>query len=149
MTRRKPMQNNPSRKILYLMEFDETPMFWYPRLACDAWINFAFCSDKNLCSISINLRDKSEFLTLLSLSFSHFLSSLTLTVRFLFCEKWSLFLLFDFSFFLFLFFSFLFFLYFLFFPLFSLFLSFFSFFFFFLIWFLSNRTPLLLHSHFF
>ena len=30
----------------YLVEFDETPIFWYPRVARDAWINFASCSDQ-------------------------------------------------------------------------------------------------------
>ena len=28
-------------KIPYLMEFDETPRFLYPLVACDAWINFS------------------------------------------------------------------------------------------------------------
>ena len=32
------------------MEFDETRRFWYPRVACDAYINFAFCSNKSLRS---------------------------------------------------------------------------------------------------
>ena len=30
----------------YLVEFDETPNFWYPRVARDAWINLASCSDQ-------------------------------------------------------------------------------------------------------
>ena len=30
----------------YLMEFDETPKFWYSRVARDAWINLTFCSDQ-------------------------------------------------------------------------------------------------------
>ena len=32
------------------MEFDETPRFWYPRIALAAWINFAFSPDENLRS---------------------------------------------------------------------------------------------------
>ena len=32
------------------MEFDETLRFWYPRVALDAWINFAFSLDENLRS---------------------------------------------------------------------------------------------------
>ena len=32
------------------MEFDETPRFWYSRVALDTWTDFAFCSDKNLQS---------------------------------------------------------------------------------------------------
>ena len=32
------------------MEFDETPRFWYPRVALAAWINFAFSPDENLRS---------------------------------------------------------------------------------------------------
>ena len=35
------LENNQSRKIPYLMEFDETQRFWYPRVARDAWINFS------------------------------------------------------------------------------------------------------------
>ena len=30
-----------SRKILYLVKFDETPRYRYPRITCDAWINFS------------------------------------------------------------------------------------------------------------
>ena len=30
----------------YIMEFDETPIFWYSRVARDAWINLTFCSDQ-------------------------------------------------------------------------------------------------------
>ena len=30
----------------YIVEFDETPKFWYPRVARDAWINLTFCSDQ-------------------------------------------------------------------------------------------------------
>ena len=30
----------------YLMEFDETPIFWYSRVARDALINLTFCSDQ-------------------------------------------------------------------------------------------------------
>ena len=33
-------------KIPYLVKFDETPRFWYPQLARDAWINFVFWSDQ-------------------------------------------------------------------------------------------------------
>ena len=29
----------------YLMEFDQTPKFWCPCVARDAWINLTFCSD--------------------------------------------------------------------------------------------------------
>ena len=32
------------------MEFDETQRFWYPRVALNAWTDFAFCSDENLQS---------------------------------------------------------------------------------------------------
>ena len=32
------------------MEFDETPRFWYPRVAFAVWINFAFIPDENLQS---------------------------------------------------------------------------------------------------
>ena len=35
------LKNNPSRKIPYPVEFDETLRFWYPRVACDAWIDFS------------------------------------------------------------------------------------------------------------
>ena len=34
----------------YLVEFDETPRFWYPRVARDAWINFVSWSDQFLQS---------------------------------------------------------------------------------------------------
>ena len=34
----------------YLMEFDEIPRLWCPRVALIAWINFAFSSDENLRS---------------------------------------------------------------------------------------------------
>ena len=37
-------------KDLYLVEFDETPRFWCPRVALVAWINFAFSLDENLRS---------------------------------------------------------------------------------------------------
>ena len=30
----------------YLMEFDKTPIFWYPCVARDALINLTFCSDQ-------------------------------------------------------------------------------------------------------
>ena len=30
----------------YLVEFDETPKFWYPRVVRDAWINLTFCDDQ-------------------------------------------------------------------------------------------------------
>ena len=30
----------------YLMEFDQTPKFWCPCVARDAWINLTFCSDQ-------------------------------------------------------------------------------------------------------
>ena len=30
----------------YLMEFDQTPKFWYPCVALDTWINLTFCSDQ-------------------------------------------------------------------------------------------------------
>ena len=30
----------------YLVEFDETPRFWYSRVAHDAWINFVFWYDQ-------------------------------------------------------------------------------------------------------
>ena len=30
----------------YLMEFDETPIFWYSRVARDVWINLTFYSDQ-------------------------------------------------------------------------------------------------------
>ena len=30
------------------MKFDETPNFWYPRVALNAWMNFASCSDEIL-----------------------------------------------------------------------------------------------------
>ena len=33
-------RNNQSRKISYLLEFDETPRFWYPCVALVAWIDF-------------------------------------------------------------------------------------------------------------
>ena len=40
------------------MEFDETPRFWYPRVALEAWMNFASCSNENLQPIFVDLRDK-------------------------------------------------------------------------------------------
>ena len=33
-------------KIPYLVKFDETPRFWYPCVARDAWINFVSWSDQ-------------------------------------------------------------------------------------------------------
>ena len=33
-------------KNSYLMEFDQTPKFWCPCVARDAWINLTFCSDQ-------------------------------------------------------------------------------------------------------
>ena len=30
----------------YLVEFDETPIFWYPCVARDVWINLTFCFDQ-------------------------------------------------------------------------------------------------------
>ena len=30
----------------YLKEFDQTPIFWCPCVARDAWINLTFCSDQ-------------------------------------------------------------------------------------------------------
>ena len=35
------LENNSSRKIPYLTEFDETPRFWYPCVAHVAWIDFS------------------------------------------------------------------------------------------------------------
>ena len=35
------LENNQSRKISYLTEFDETPRFWCPRVARVAWIDFS------------------------------------------------------------------------------------------------------------
>ena len=37
-------------KILYLVEFDDTPRFWYPRVALAVLINFVFSPDENLLS---------------------------------------------------------------------------------------------------
>ena len=34
----------------YLVEFDETPRFWCPRVALVVWINFSFSPNKNLRS---------------------------------------------------------------------------------------------------
>ena len=45
-------------KIPYLVEFDETPRFWYPRVTLVAWIDFAFYSDKNLRSDFHRLKKK-------------------------------------------------------------------------------------------
>ena len=36
----------PSREIPYLVEFDETPRFWYQRVTRNAWINFISWSDQ-------------------------------------------------------------------------------------------------------
>ena len=60
------------------MEFDETQRFWYPRVAHDAWINFAFCSNKTYSLVSVNLREKwNPFFFFLSFSCS-FLPSFSL-----------------------------------------------------------------------
>ena len=40
------------------MEFDETPRFWYPHVAFDAWTDFAFFPTKTYGPISIDLRKK-------------------------------------------------------------------------------------------
>ena len=40
----------------YLMEFDETPKFWYSRVARDAWINLTFSSDNSDRQKAVDLR---------------------------------------------------------------------------------------------
>ena len=82
----------------------------------------SFAVTKTYGPFSVNLREKLDFLTLLSLSFSCFLSSLTLTVPFFLLPKWPFSPFFTFiPTFFFSFFSF-----FLFFPFFFLFFFFFS-----------------------
>ena len=78
--RRKPMslndfwaKNNQNRKILYLLEFDETHRFWYPHVALNEWIDFS--------SRTIELRP-SECRENISFCFS--LPFLSLSIRFLF-----------------------------------------------------------------
>ena len=62
-------------KIPYLLEFDETPRFWYPHVALIAWIDFTFCSYETDSPIFLDLRDKRKpfFFFSLSLSSAHFL----------------------------------------------------------------------------
>ena len=61
----------PSRKISYLVEFDETPRFWYPHVACDAWIDFS--------SWTVELQPSEYRENLHFFSLSHF--SLSLSIR--------------------------------------------------------------------
>ena len=58
-----PHKQGTSRFFLYFVEFDETPRFWYPRVALDAWTDFAFPSTKTYGPISVNLREKLKLLT--------------------------------------------------------------------------------------
>ena len=76
-------KNNQSRKIPYLLEFDETPRFWYPRVTLVAWIDFTSYSNETDSPISVDLRKKrkpfffsslSLFCSFSPLSFLHFLS---------------------------------------------------------------------------
>ena len=61
-------KNIPSRKISYLVEFDETPRFWYPRVARDAWIDF---SSQTVELLPLERRENLSFcFSLLSFSFS-------------------------------------------------------------------------------
>ena len=93
--RRKPMplngflaKNDQSRKILYLVEFDETPRFWYPSVALNTWIDFSSrtvwyrpseCRKNFSFCFSLSLFDLFSFLPLFAslhfffLSFSPFL----------------------------------------------------------------------------
>ena len=84
------------------MEFDETPRFWYSRIALDAWTDFAFCSDKNLWSNFYKSYKEAKIK-----SFFPFLSLSLLLPRDphcpLLCQKWP-FSLFNLIYFLFFFF---------------------------------------------
>ena len=65
------LENNLSRKIPYLVEFEETPRFWYSCVARDAWINFS--------SMIVEFRPSKSQENPHFLSFSFFLS---LSIRF-------------------------------------------------------------------
>ena len=43
-------------KIPYLVEFDETPKFWYPRVARNVWINFVSGPTNSNRHNAVNLR---------------------------------------------------------------------------------------------
>ena len=77
--RRKPMplngflaKNDQSRKILYLVEFDETPRFWYPSVALNTWIDF---SSRTVWYRPSECRKNFSFCFSLSLYLIYFLSS--------------------------------------------------------------------------
>ena len=40
-------RNIQTKKILYLLEFDETPVFWYSCIALITWTNFTSCINEN------------------------------------------------------------------------------------------------------
>ena len=84
------LENNPSRKILYLTEFNETPRNWYPRVARNAWIDFY---SRTVWTRPSEYRENpSSFsLSFLSLSLSDF-SSLHCLLPFLFFFSFLLFL---------------------------------------------------------
>ena len=64
------------------MEFDETPRFWYPRIALNAWTDFAFCSYENLwfdfCKSYREVEAPFSFLSLLVSS--HLFSTFSLSL---------------------------------------------------------------------
>ena len=70
------LENNPSRKIPYLVEFGETSRFWYPHVVHDAWIDFS--------SWTVELQPSKSRKNLPLLFISPFSLSLSLSIRFLF-----------------------------------------------------------------
>ena len=77
------LENNPSRKIPYLLEFDETPRFWYSRVALVTWIDF---NSRTVEVRPLERREKLHFLfsPLSSLSLSVFFLSLSFLLLLLF-----------------------------------------------------------------